>query len=247
MEMITEELSEILGMFAADGNLQENHISIWGNIHEDKKYYDEIVCPLFSRVFNKIVIAHEKKSNSVYGFYICDKKVIDTFKEFEFTKRKSESVRAPKEILLSNDSKIISAFIRGFTDCDGCLNFMKRYEKGYNLFKRTYHTYPRICIRIISKEMIEDLSYLLKKLNIKHNLSTYKSKQQNARDSWIITIRGNTEINNWMNKIGFNNHSKNTKYLIWKKHGFCPTPSNLSQRELILKEQLDPKTLYYNL
>ena len=242
--IITEELSEILGMFAADGNLQEGHISIWGNIHEDKKYYDEIVCPLFSRVFNKIVTAHEKRSNSVYGFYICDKKIINIFKEFGFTKRKTESVRAPKEVLLSNDKKIISAFIRGFTDCDGCLNFMKRCEKGYSKFKRKYHTYPRIFIKIVSKDMIEDLSYLLKKLDIKHTKSTYESKQANTKDPWVITIRGKTEINNWMDKIGFNNHSKNTKYRIWKKYGFCPTPSNLSQRELILKRQLNPKALY---
>jgi intein/homing endonuclease len=247
MEIITEELSEILGMFAADGNLQDGHISIWGNIHEDKMYYNEIVCPLFSKAFNISIKAHEKKSNSVYGFYICNKKVINNFKEFGFTKRKSESVRVPKEVLLSNDNKIISAFIRGFADCDGCLNFMKRYEKGYSKFKRAYHTYPRIFIKIISRDMIEDLSYLLKRLNINHKKYTYKSKQQNAKDSWIITIRGNVEINNWMDKIGFNNYSKNTKYLIWKKYGFCPIPSSLFQREQILKEQLDPKTLYPNL
>ncbi len=242
--ILTEELSEVLGMFAADGNLQEDHISIWGNIHEDKKYYDKFVCPLFSKVFNIFITAHEKRSNSVYGFYICNKKIIQIFKEFGFTKRKTENVRIPDKILSSKDKKIISAFIRGFADCDGCLNFMKRYEKGYSKFKRKYHTYPRIFIKIISKDMIEDLSYLLRKLGIKHNKSTYKSKQQNTKDSWIITIRGNKEIDNWMNEIGFNNYSKNTKYLIWKKHGFCPTPSNLSQRELILKEQLDPKNLY---
>lgn len=247
MEIVTEELSEVLGMFAADGNLQENHISIWGNINEDKKYYDQIVCPLFSRVFNKVVVAHEKKSNSVYGFYICDKKAIQLFKEFGFTKRKTENVRVPKEVLLSNSKKIVSAFIRGFTDCDGCLNFMKRYERGYSKFKRNNHTYPRICIRVISKDMIEDLSYLLKKLEINHTKSLYKSKQKNAKDSWVISIRGVDGLNNWMSKIGFDNYSKNTKYLIWKKHGFCPTPSNLLQRELILKEQLDPKTLYPNL
>jgi len=244
MEMMTEELSEILGMFAADGNLQEGHISIWGNIHEDKKYYDEIVCPLFSKAFNISIIAHEKKSNSVYGFYICNKRVINIFKEFGFTKRKTESVRAPKEVLLSNEDKIISAFIRGFTDCDGCLNFMKRYEKGYSEFKRKYHTYPRIFIEVISKGIIEDISYLLNKLEIKHTKRIAKKKKMNEKDAYEITVRGNKMIEKWKEKIGFNNYSKNTKYLIWKKHGFCPTPSNLLQRELILKEQLDPKTLY---
>jgi intein/homing endonuclease len=242
--IITEDLSEILGMFAADGNLQDNHISIWGNIHEDKRYYDDTVCPLFSRVFNKIITAHEKKSNSVYGFYICDKKIIQIFKEFGFTRRKTYNVKIPQDILLSKDEKIISAFIRGFTDCDGCLNFVKRYENGYSEFKRKYHTYPRIYIKIVSKNMIDDLSYLLKRLGINHTKSTYKSKQENAKDSWIITIRGKEGLKDWMNKIGFNNYSKNTKYLIWKKYGFCPTPSNISQRELILKEEVNPEILY---
>lgn len=58
---ITKELAEIAGMFAADGCLQDNYICLWGNINEDKEYYDKIVCPLFYKVFDKKIIAHEKK------------------------------------------------------------------------------------------------------------------------------------------------------------------------------------------
>ena len=96
---LTKEFAEILGMFAADGSMQDEHICIWGNIYEDKEYYDEVVCPLFSKVFNKKVIAHEKKSNSVYGFYICDKEIIQKFKEMGFTRNKTYTVRVPKEIM----------------------------------------------------------------------------------------------------------------------------------------------------
>ena len=39
---MTPELAEILGMFAADGCLQKDYICMWGNIHEDKDYYDKI-------------------------------------------------------------------------------------------------------------------------------------------------------------------------------------------------------------
>lgn len=241
---LTKEFAEILGMFAADGSMQDEHICMWGNIYEDKEYYDEVVCKLFSHVFNKEVKAHEKKSNSVYGFYICDKEIIQTFKEIGFTRNKTYTVRVPKEIIESKDEKIIAAFIRGFTDCDGCLNFVKRYERGYSHFKRKYHTYPRIYIKIVSKNMIEDLSYLLGKLGIEHTKHTSKSKKPNEKDSQIITIRGKTRLKKWINKIGFNNHSKNTKYLIWKMYGFCPTPSNIIQRNLILKKQINPKEFY---
>ena len=144
---ITKEFAEILGMFAADGCLQHPHyICMWGNIYEDQEYYDKVVCPLFSKVFNKEITAHEKKSNSVYGFYICNKEIVKIFKELEFSNKKTYNVKVPKEILESENEEVIAGFIRGFTDCDGCLTFMRRKEKGYSKFKQKFHTYPRIFI-----------------------------------------------------------------------------------------------------
>ncbi|MBU4069617.1 MAG: hypothetical protein KJ646_01410 [Nanoarchaeota archaeon] len=242
---ITKEFAEILGMFAADGCIQHLHyVCMWGNIYEDQEYYDEIVCKLFSQVFNKKVVAHEKKSNSVYGFYICDKEIIKIFKELGFSNNKTYNVKVPEEILNSNDEEIIAAFIRGFTDCDGCLTFMKRKEKGYSEFKRKFNTYPRIFINIVSKNMINDLSYLLKKLKIKHSVHTRKTKKLTEKNQYVITIRGEKRIEKWKDKIGFNNYSKLTKYLIWKRFGFCPTKINLNQRKLILKNELNPHSFY---
>jgi len=241
----SSELAEILGMFAADGCIQYPHyICMWGSIYEDKEYYDEIVCPLFSKVFNKKIIAHEKKSNSVYGFYVCDKKIIQFFKKLGFSNNKTYNVKIPEEILNSGNQEIITAFIRGFTDCDGCLTFMKRKEKGYSKFKRKYHTYPRIFIKVVSKKIIEDLSYLLKQLNINHSVNLQRSIKINEKDQHVITIRGIKRLEKWKDKIGFNNHAKTTKYFIWKKFGFCPTNIDLKQRKLILEGNLDPHLLY---
>jgi len=241
---ITKEFSEILGMFAADGCLQDEYICMWGNIYEDKEYYDKIVCPMFSKVFNKKVVAHEKKSNSVYGFYLCDKKIVKIFRELGFTNNKTYIVKVPKEILESEDKSIISAFIRGFTDCDGCLSFMKRYEKGYKEFKRKYHTYPKISITVVSKNIIDDISYLLTKLEIDHTKHTFKIEKINWKDHQVITIRGINRLTKWNKSIGFNNNAKITKYLIWKKFGFCPAYTNINQRKLILNNKLDPRSFY---
>jgi len=241
---LTKEFAEILGMFAADGSMQEDHICMWGNIYEDQEYYDEIVCQLFSKVFNKKIVAHEKKSNSVYGFYICDKKVIKSFKELGFSRNKTYTVKAPKRIIESNNKEIISAFIRGFTDCDGCLTFMKRKEKGYCKFKRKFHAYPRILIGGVSEKMMEDLSYLLKKIDMAHSKHILKVKKANEKNQVIISIRGINRLKIWKERIGFNNHAKTTKYLIWKKFGFCPTNINLKQRQLILKDKLNPYSFY---
>lgn len=237
---LTKEFAEIIGMFATDGCLQNDYICIWGNIYEDKEYYDKIVCPLFSKVFNKKIKAHEKKSNSVYGFYICDKKIVNIFRNLGFSNNKTYTIKIPEIIKESKNEEIIASFIRGFTDCDGCLTFMKRREKGYNKFKREFHTYPRILINVVSKEIIEDISELLVRLKINHSKHIYKSKKINWKDQYILTIRGNERLVKWMEKIGFNNYAKLTKYYIWKKYGFCPTNLSLNQREFILKNKINP-------
>ncbi|MEK6895644.1 MAG: LAGLIDADG family homing endonuclease [Nanoarchaeota archaeon] len=242
---LTKELAEILGMFAADGNMQDGYVCMWGSIHEDQEYYNKVVCPLFSMVLNKKVAAHEKPSNSVYGFYICDKNVVEKFKEFGFTKKKTYNVKAPKIILNSGDKEIIASFIRGFTDCDGCLNFFKRYDKGYTEFRKKYHSYPRILIQIASEKMIDDLGYLLGKLGINYSRHIKKSNKANEQDLYVLTIRGNNGLKQWIDRIGFNNPSKYFKYLIWKKYGFCPTPLKYSQEISILSETSSPYD-YYN-
>jgi intein/homing endonuclease len=240
---LTEELAEIFGMFAADGCLQDNYICIWGNIFEDKDYYNNFVCPLFSKVFKKEIVAHEKKSNSVYGFYVCDKNIIQIFREAGFIRNKTYSVKVPQFILDSNDTRIYSAFIRGFTDCDGCISFMKRKGK-YCEFKRKFNTYPRISIAVTSFKVIEDISFMLDKLNIKHTKYSQKSKKANEKDVYLIYVRGPERVEDWMKKIGFSNPSKQIKYEIWKKFGTCPPKVSLEQKKLILQNKINPFTLY---
>ena len=242
---LTPELAEVLGIFAADGSMQDNHICMWGNIKEDKEYYDKVVCPLFSKIFNKEIIAHEKKINSVYGFYLCGKNAVEFLKSFGFSKRKTYTVKVPEVIINCNDSNILAAFVRGFSDCDGGFSLMKRKGK-YIEFKRKFHTYPRINIVSVSPDMIKGLSNLLKKLNISHTSWIENRKKLNERKVYWIGIRGINKIEDWMNKIGFNNPAQHSRYLVWKKFGFCPSKSSIEQRQLILSDKLDPCSLYKN-
>ena len=85
-------------MFAADGCMQKGYICMWGNINEDREYYDNIVCPIFSKIANKQIKAHEKKSNSVYGFYLCDKSIVQLFRELGFKNNKTYNVDIPQII-----------------------------------------------------------------------------------------------------------------------------------------------------
>jgi len=240
---LTNELAEVLGMFAADGCLQEGYICMWGNIHEDKDYYNNIVCPFFSKVFGKNVVAHEKKSNSVYGFYLCDRKVVNLFRDFGFTNNKTYDVAIPSIILKSKDKSVWASFIRGFADCDGSFSLMKRKGK-YGAFKLKFNTYPRVEMTSVSNQIISQISRLLDCLCVEHTVNTYKSKNENEMPSYKTVIRGPSKIKVFMDVIGFHNPSKIIKYKVWKKFGFCPPNSNIEDRKLFLIGTLNPYDFY---
>lgn len=240
---LTKEFSEIVGMFAADGCLQKDYICMWGNISEDRDYYDKIVCPLFSKVFKKRINAHEKKSNSVYGFYICDRKIVQLFRDLGFSNKKTYNVRIPRIIVESDDTKIISAFIRGYADNDGNINFLRR-KGNYRPFKTKYNTYPRIEVVSVSHQVIIEISNLLKKLSIEHKINKKDTKKKNEKQQLAVIIRGPYRIDSYINKVGFSNQAHSSKYLIWKKFGMCPPRTTHEQRKLILNNKLDPFSLY---
>ena len=116
----------------------------------------------------------------------------------------------------------------------------QRRKGEYKLFKRKFNTYPRINIISVSEEIIKGLSNILKRLHINHTAYIGRSRKSTEKDCYLISVRGIERIENWMNKIGFNNPAQFSRYLVWKKFGFCPPKSTIEQRQLILSDKLDP-------
>jgi intein/homing endonuclease len=231
-QKITSEISELAGLFAADGSMQRNHLCFWGNPIEDKDYYDIHLKSLFLKSFNMDIRPHHKKSNSVYGFYVCDKRIISYFNEilgFPIG-RKTYSLTVPSIIYENKDNNIISAFLRGFCAGDGCLSFDKRYG-NYRKILTIIHTYPRIQIRSVSKELLLQLLNMLERLNIVGNISRKKSKKPNEVDSYLLQISGKTRLKTWIDKIGFSNPNHSTRYEIFKKHGFVPSNTTYIKKD----------------
>ena len=125
--------------------MQREHLCFLGNISENREYYNNLIKHLFKVAFKIDVNPHEKPSNFAYGFYLCNKDVIKYFNEllgFSFGSN-THIVRVPKIIMNSDKPTIWSAFIRGFCDSDGCLNFDKRYGNDQGILK-IIHTHPRV-------------------------------------------------------------------------------------------------------
>lgn len=235
---LDNKLSEICGIIVADGCIQKDYLCVWGNINEDREYYDNFLTPLFSKKFNKKLNLHEKRGNSVYGFYLCSRKIVNFLKNnFEFPiGSKTYSIRVPKKILHSKNIKIYSSFIRGFADCDGSLSFSRRKGK-YTHFKRKFHFYPRIFLVSASRGLIKDISYMLDYLGIKNSIISGRNDKNRY---YRIILRGNNKLNLWMKCIGFKNHVHITKYEIWRKFGFCPPKTTIEERRKILKDKINP-------
>ena len=239
MREITPELAELAGLFCADGCMQKGYICFWGNISEDRVYYKKVVSKLFEKAFNVKVRPHEKKSNSVYGFYVCNRRIINYFRSLGFNPgKKTFTVSVPKTILENKDRDIICAFLRGFMAGDGCLNFDKRWGK-YQKILQIIHTYPRVFLSSVSKPLIKDIKNMLDRIGIKSFIYTnYNRRYKNFSTIYRIEIKGKERLELWANKIGFRNFNHKTRYDVYKKFGFVPPNTTVNERKEILKNEI---------
>lgn len=241
---ITPEMSEIAGIFAADGSMQKEHICLWGNIHADRGLYDNVLKTLFLKEFDIEVRPHEKRSNSVYGFYVCNKMVIEKFRNLGFPiGKKTYSVKVPEIIYNSKNKEVMGAFIRGFFAGDGCLNFDKKRGKAQKILK-IIHTYPRLQIKCVSRTLVEQLKNMLIKIGLTSFIGEKKSKKENECTSYMLEIDGAERLDRWVKEIGFSNPNHSTRYEIFKRWAFVPSNTTYAQRLSILKGELDPWSFY---
>jgi DNA-binding transcriptional regulator WhiA len=248
MNNITNEIAEIAGFFAADGSMQKNHICFWGNPSEDRDYYDFHLKNLFYKAFKIEINPHDKFSNSVYGFYICNKEIINYFQEHLnfFPGSKTYIVEIPEKILKNNNSSIKSSFINGLFAGDGSLSFMKRYSTNYNMFLQKYHCYPRIQIQLASKNIIYQMSKILIDLGIPNFINERLGKRKNQADTYVLNVYGKKRLKKWVKIIGFSNNNHMTRFKIFKKFGFVPPKTTYTERVNIINNQQNPYLNYSN-
>jgi intein/homing endonuclease len=242
---ITPELAEACGIHAGDGYLRNDGIrrelDLSGNV-EEQDYYDNHVAPLFNNLFGSEIKNKYFKSRNTYGFVLRNKHIdiIETFHKLGFPYgKKGKVVKIPKQILLSKNKLIHARFLRGLLDTDGCLSFRKSYGK-YCKFKTSKHWYPTITLTSISKKLLEETMILLDSLNIKYYYYNQIPKNPKENKRYCIDINGVERLNKWIKTIGIKNPVKYTRYLIWKKYGFCPTNTTYEQRKDILNKKISP-------
>jgi len=244
---ITPELAEMAGIHAGDGYLRyagrRKEIDISGGVDE-KEYYDTHVIPLFNNFFGLDIQGRLFLTRNTYGFVIRNKRIIQIFKKLGFPSgKKSTIVKCPTIIQNSSDFGILRRFIRRYFDTDGSLTFDKKIFLQ-DAFKKTKNFYPRLMFTCASRNLTEDFLKIVHKLGFKATCSVHCPKKTTESIRYKMQLVGVKNLNKWIKEIGTKNPTKYSRYLIWKKFGFCPPNTTYKQRINILKGNLNPHSLY---
>lgn len=237
---ITPEVAEIAGIHAGDGTqwLHSGSYSVRvAGSKEEREYYDNHISPLYFSAFGIKLIPQCFGRKNLYGIEFSSKAVV-TFQKnilnFPLGK-KSKTVTIPNALVRNKD--LLRFFIKGLADTDFCLSFRKQ--------KKDRNFYPEIEATFASRRLVMQLKEILEKKFGFRTCTVFdiESKSYGKKQS-TIKILGFKQLEKWMKEIGFSNPIHITKYNIWKRFGFCPVRTTLSERYKVLEGKLDPNLFY---
>lgn len=237
---LNPSLSELIGIHIGDGSIylfadkKRSQISYTGSVTEDYEYYLSCVAPLLEQTFG---IGTRIEQFNTWVFIRIHSLALYTFFHYVIrlpVGKKATKAWIPRSIFQSSE-EIMFSFLRGLADTDFSLTFQKKHKE--------IHYYPILKISVASKQLIRDLEDMLTSLGFKVH-TEFDRGQYDKRTNKIyiknyLFLNGNKNLEKWMKLIGFHNPKHLTKYLIWKRYGFCPPRTTLKERCLILNGKLN--------
>ena len=234
--MINEDLAELLGIHIGDGCISENKrysmYYVGGDLKEEVEYHDNWVAPLLNKNVMKRLdkpnVKYKKyKSTGIYGLYLFDKEVVEFFKKFGICSGTKINQKIPHPIL--KNKNLLKRFIRGLFDTDGNIYFDKNRS-----CKNPINNIPTIKLSNTSQGLINQVYKSLISLGFHPRLKKpYKGKRDKNTVHTILIYR-KSDIQNYIDKIGFKNPKHLTKWLVFKKNGLLPPRTTLKHRKTIL-------------
>ena len=236
MKRIDPDMAELLGMYIGDGCISRTKryamYYLGGDLKEEREYHDNWVGPLFNEkisqpILNKDVNYKERPKMGIYGFNIFNEEVVKFFEELGINAGSKINVEVPKQILKTKS--LAKRFLRGLFDTDGTIYFDKNVSA-----KEPINNRPKIRLCSVSEILIKQVSNLLSSANINSRIrKPYKGKRDKNK-LFSIQIERIGDVNKFIEEIDFKNSKHKTKWLVYKKLGYCKPYSTLLERKQIL-------------
>ena len=235
---LCEDLAEDIGIQIGDGSVEyrKNNrgkgsykVGVYGDINEDRHYLLNFVKSLKERLYGIRVYVYKSVPAGTIFLTIYSKNLVYFYKHLEFPVGPKLGVKIPPFIF--SDKRLEIACLRGLMDTDGSLAFCKGSYRNYSNPVIHFTTKSKL-LAIQTVKILDDLGFSSSK--------DFDSKQYDRRTNKTyiknnIYVSGKKNLENWMSLIGFNNIARTTRYLVYKKLGFCPPKTTLKQRLKLLK------------
>jgi len=171
---VSTDYAYFLGLWSGDGNLDTYNKSIvLTTSNEDiiRRYRD-----LVKKLFGKNIHVVIDKRNNVKSLRFYHEQLYRYLSRL-FNNDKSYTIRVPSEILFSGDKSVLLSYIAGILDSDGGI-YVKRYKDKIELI---------VEFTFRSRELINGISFMLKRLRIQHVIKTRNIK---GKPAYRILIYG---------------------------------------------------------
>lgn len=195
MKRLSKDICEEIGAHIGDGSMGIYKgrciISFCGNIQKDYEYVKKI-----ARFYEKLYSIKPRVRfwSGVVGFQVSSKDVLEFKASLGLPIGKKINIDIPSAIKDSSKPCIASC-LRGIFDTDGTVY----------LEKKNHDIYPRIQLKVASKELAESVTKLLnEKFNIRAT-HYWRSENKRWRVSHYVECRGRGNLCAWMKLIGFSN------------------------------------------
>jgi hypothetical protein len=210
---VSIDLAYLCGVLAGDGNIHirkdkyDYAIKCVGNPKDEQEFYNEILVPLFKKVFGLQLKPKFLDKNTTFGITLWSKALVKFLTEIIGlpSSAKHPSLRIPK---IFDTKELKLAFIQGVADTDFCFNIRKCGRTSIVGASKT-----RRFMEEISKE-VEELGIRMWKG------FDYKIKDDRLKKGFNIINR--IEIANkkgilcWLDNIGFRSPKHLEKVRRWK-------------------------------
>ena len=233
MKFDSIDLAEDFGIQIGDGYIKRQTngytIVVSGHRSEDEHYLVSFVKPLKEKLYNVKVKVYEAQAAGTLILKIDNKNLYKFYIASGLKESPKINIEIPKFIIKSKKLQI--ACLRGLMDTDGSLSFIKGDRKQ--------HSYPTIHFATKSRPLAKQVCRILDNLKftyfVQFDAKHYHSKANRYYIETDIYIYGKENLDRWMKIVGFHNIVQITRYLVYKKLGYCPPKTTLVQRLKILK------------